>query len=128
MFQTSSEQLEKVYREVTANTRIAFNTIIDGISKVKADRQLIASVRKSLESVEAQYEAGVRTMTDVVNAQQHLFEAQTTLASDQYGLINALLTLKYLAGSLSANDVQEVNSWLATTRVEGLPPQYMHRS
>ena len=127
-FQTSSEQLEATYRDVVVNSRIAFNTIIDGISKVSADRQTIISQKNSLDSVQAQYEVGTRTMTDVVNAQQHLFEAQNQLAGDQYGLIHALLNLKYLAGSLNVNDVEEINSWLATTRIDGLAPQSMQRS
>lgn len=127
-FQTSSEQLEKVYRDVVVNSRIAFNTIIDGIGKVSADRQTIISQKNSLESVEAQYGVGTRTMTDVVNAQQKLFEAQKQLASDQYDFINALLNLKYLAGTLNVTDLEEINSWLATTRVDGLPPESMHRS
>ena len=118
-FQGSSEQLEQVYRDVVVNSRIAFNTINDGISKVKADRQTIISQQNSLESTEAQFEVGTRTMVDVVNAQQRLFEAQQQLASDQYDLINAILNLKYLAGSLNVNDIEQVNSWLATTRVNG---------
>lgn len=127
-FQTSSEKLEGAYRDVVVNSRIAFNTIIDGISKVSADRQTIVSQKNSLDSVQAQYEVGTRTMTDVVNAQQHLFEAQNQLAGDQYGLINALLNLKYLAGSLNVSDVEEINSWLATTRVDGFAPQSTQRS
>lgn len=119
-FQASSEQLEKTYRDVTVNSHIAFNTIIDGISKVRADRQTVSSQQNSLESTEAQFQVGTRTMVDVVNAQQKLFEAQEQLASDQYGLINATLLLKYLAGTLNVNDLEEVNSWLATIRVSKL--------
>ena len=119
-FQTSSQQLEQVYRDVEVNSRIAFNTIIDGISKVKADRQTIISQQNSLESTEAQFQVGTRTMVDVVNAQERLFQAQEQLASDQYNLINAFLYLKYLAGSLDVNDLQEINSWLATPRHDSL--------
>lgn len=118
-FQGSSEQMEQVYRTVVVNSRIAFNTITDGISKVKADRQTIISQRNSLESTEAQFEVGTRTMVDVVNSQQRLFEAQQQLANDQYNLINSVLTLKYLAGTLNVNDLELINSWLATTRVNG---------
>lgn len=122
-FQASSEQLEQAYRDVVVNSRIAFNTINDGISKVKADRQTIISQKNSLDSTEAQFEVGTRTMVDVVNAQQRLFEAQEQLANDQYNLIYSILTLKYLAGTLNVNDLEQVNSWLATTRVNGFPVQ-----
>ena len=121
-YKSSSELLEQTYRDIEVNSRIAFNTIIDGISKVKADRQTIISQKNSLESTEAQFEVGTRTMVDVVNAQQKLFEAQEQLANDQYDLISSILTLKYLAGSLNVNDLEQVNSWLATTRVNGFSP------
>ena len=120
-FQSASESLEQSYREVVVNSRIAFNTIVDGISKVKADRQTIISQQNSLESTEAQFEVGTRTMVDIVNAQRRLFEAQTQLAQDQYGLINAILNLKYLAGSLNVQDIEEINSWLKTERIVGFP-------
>lgn len=120
-FQSSSEVLERTYRDVVVNSRIAFNNIVDGISKVKADRQTVVSRINSLESTEAQYQVGTRTMVDVVTAQQRLFEAQTQLAQDQYNLIYSFLTLKYLAGTLNANDVEEINSWLATTRINSFP-------
>ncbi len=122
-FQSSSEQFEQAYRDVEVNSRIAYNTINDGISKVKADRQTIISQRNSLESTEAQFEVGTRTMVDVVNAQQRLFEAQEQLANDQYNLIYSILTLKYLAGTLNVTDLEQVNSWLATTRVNGFAPE-----
>lgn len=121
-FETASERLQQNYRDVVVNSRIAFNTIIDGISKVKADRQTVVSQKNSLDSTEAQFEVGTRTMVDVVNAQQRLFDAQRQLAQDQYGLINALLTLKYLAGTLNVTDLEQINAWLATTRINAYPP------
>lgn len=121
-FQASSEKLEQAYRDVVVNSRIAFNTITDGISKVTADRQTIISQQNSLDSTQAQFEAGTRTMVDVVNAQQRLFEAQEELARDQYNLIHSVLNLKYLAGSLNVADLELINSWLETTRIKGLAP------
>jgi outer membrane protein len=120
-FQTVSQQLEQTCREIVANSHIAFNTITNGVSKVKADRRTIISQKNSLESTEAQFQAGTRTMVDVINAQQRLFEAQEQLASDQYNLINAILQLKYLAGTLKVADLEEVNSWLATEKHQAQP-------
>lgn len=121
-FQSSSEALEQTYRDVVVNSQIAFNSIKDGISMIKADRQTVISRQNSLESTEAQFQVGTRTMVDVVNAQEKLFESQKQLATDQYNLINAILNLKYLAGSLNVTDLEEVNSWLATTRINNYPP------
>ena len=120
-FQTISEQLESVYRNVIVESHIAFNRIVDGISKVNAERQTVSSRQNSVESTESQFLVGTRTMVDVVNAQQRLFEAQRELANDQYNFINAILNLKYLAGSLNVNDLEEINAWLATTQINGKP-------
>jgi len=118
-FQVASEQLEQAYRDVVVDTRIAYNTIINGISKVKADRQTVISQKNSLESTEAQFQVGTRTMVDVTRAQQLLFEAQRQLAEDQYAFILSILELKFLAGTLNVNDLELTNSWLKTTRVSG---------
>lgn len=126
-FQTASEKLEQTYRDVAVNSQIAYNTIIDGISKVKADRQTLISQQNSLESTEAQFQVGTRTMVDVVNAQRRLFEAQEQLARDQYNFIKAILSLKYLAGTLNVDDIAEINSWLRTNRIGSLPPQQTHK-
>lgn len=126
-FQTSTQKLEQIYRDVMVNSRIAFNTIVDGISKVKADRQTIISRLNSLESTEAQFQIGTRTMVDVTNAQQRLYESQEQLATDQYKFIQAILNLKYLAGTLTVTDLEEINSWLATTRIDRFPPQPRQR-
>lgn len=120
-FQAASEQLEKSYREVAVNTHISFNNVMAFINKVFADRKTVLSQQSSLESVEAQFNVGTRTMTDVVNAQENLFKAQEELAKDQYDLINYTLNLKYLAGTLNVLDLEEINTWLATTRINGLP-------
>jgi outer membrane protein len=115
-YQTSTEQMEQAYREVVSNTYIAFNTIVDGISKIKADKQSLLSQQNTVRSTEAQFLAGTRTMVDVVLAQQHLYEAQDQLAKDQYDYINAVLNLKYLSGTLNVSDLQEINSWLTTVK------------
>ena len=119
-FQSSGAQMELVYRNVVINTNIYFNNIINNIEKVKADRQTLNSQQNSLDSVTAQYSVGTRTMTDVVLAQQHLFEAQEQLAADQYALIDSILNLKYYAGTLNVSDLEEINAWLETTRVAKL--------
>ena len=121
-YASSSEELERIYRDVAVNSRIAYNTIMDGLSKVRADRQTVLSQKVSLESIEAQFQVGTRTMVDVLDAQRKLFEVQRELSKDQYGLIHAILNLKYLAGTLNVQDLEEINSWLNTTRINQFKP------
>jgi outer membrane protein len=122
-FQNFSNQLESVKRELIANTQITYYNIASGIEKVKADRQSLESQRVSLESIQSQYQVGTKTITDVLYAQQQYFQTQVQYTSDQYSLIIQILQLKYLAGSLAVGDLEEINSWLATQRIQGLSPQ-----
>jgi len=122
-FQNYSNQLEGVKRELVANTQITYHNIASGIEKVKADRQSLESQRVSLESIQSQYQVGTKTITDVLFSQQQYFQTQLQYTSDQYSLIIQILQLKYLAGNLDVRDLEEVNAWLATTRIHGLSPQ-----
>lgn len=121
-YQTSSEQLEEVHRSLIVDTRITYNSVMSSISKIKADRQTLMSQQNTVQSTESQFLVGTRTMVDVVNAQQHLFEAQLQLAKDQYNYMNTILKLKYLAGSLNVADLEELNAWLATVQINDIAP------
>ena len=105
-------QYEQRYREVVVGTRQTYNTVISGISKVKADKQAIISALNSVDSIEAQYRVGTRTLLDVLDSQRNLFEQQRIFAADQYTYILSTLELKFLAGTLSVEDVQLVNELL----------------
>ncbi|NKB47521.1 MAG: TolC family outer membrane protein, partial [Legionellales bacterium] len=118
-------QYEQRYREVVVGTRQTYNTVISGISKVKADKQAIISALNSVDSIEAQYRVGTRTLLDVLDSQRNLFEQQRIFAADQYTYILSTLELKFLAGTLSVEDVQLVNELLP--HLEAVPERLRGR-
>jgi outer membrane protein len=73
----------------------------------------VESAEKALQASEAGFEVGTRTTVDVLNARQVLFRARTSYARTRYDYIVNVLRLKEAAGSLSVQDIGEVNSWLA---------------
>ncbi len=115
-YQTSMAQYHQNYRSTVTGTRQSFNDVISGISQIKADRQAVISAMSSLESTTASYQVGTRTMVDVLNEQKNLYNSQRQLAVDQYSYINSILALKQYAGTLSANDLMELNSWLTSNK------------
>jgi septal ring-binding cell division protein DamX len=58
------------------------------------------------------YEAGTRTMADVLNAQSILSQSLKQYSSDQYNYLINTLTLKKAAGTLSPDDLCKINRWL----------------
>lgn len=117
-YETRLAELEDIYQMVMVDTEQSYNDVISGISLIKADRQAIISGQNSLESVEAQFRVGTRTIVDVVVAQRNLFDVQRANATDTYEYILATLQLKFGAGTLSEIDLVQINDWLYTAPSE----------
>lgn len=108
----SMEIEEQQRRAVLRQTRAAYNSVISGISQVKALKQAVASNEKALEATEAGFEVGTRTTVDVVNARRELFSAKRDYARSRYDYIVNTLRLKQSAGIVSFDDLQQINQWL----------------
>ena len=68
-----------------------------------------------MQATEAGFEVGTRTTVDVLDARRALFLAETNYARSRYDYIINILLLKEAAGTLSEEDLQEVNGWLQLT-------------
>ena len=99
-------------RAVVRQSREAYNGVMSGISRVKALKQALVSGQKALESTEAGYEVGTRTTVDVLNVRRDLFRAKRDYANARYEYILSSLRLKQAAGTLSQNDLAQINTWL----------------
>jgi len=103
---------EQQRRLVVRQSREAYNSVMSGISSVKALKQAVASNEKALESTEAGYEVGTRTTVDVLNVRRDLFRAKRDYASSRYNYILASLRLKQAAGIVGIDDLNKINQWL----------------
>lgn len=103
---------EQQRRIIIRQSREAYNGVMSGISRVKALKQAVASNEKALESTEAGYEVGTRTTVDVLNVRRDLFRARRDYANSRYDYILASLRLKQAAGTVSVDDLQQINQWL----------------
>lgn len=108
----ASDQMEQTHRQVIFNTNQSYNNVMANISKIKADRLAIISNISALNSIQAGFQAGTKTLLDVLTAQQNVYQAETTHYQDQYNYILSTLELKQAAGSLNPYDLEEINSWL----------------
>jgi outer membrane protein len=106
------QDLEQTVRQTALSTREAYFGVTSGIAQVKALEQALISSQSSLDSTKLGLEVGVRTNVDVLNAQQQLFSAKRDLYKARYSYLLSRLKLKSAAGSLSEDDLQQVNQWL----------------
>lgn len=110
VMQTEEQQRRSVMRQ----TREAYNSVLSGISQVNALNQAVRSNEKALEATEAGFEVGTRTTVDVLNARRELFSAKRDYAQARYQYIVNTLRLKQAAGIVTVDDLQQINTWLAT--------------
>ena len=113
LHRAARERVERVARETERSTRDAYDAVVSQIARVRALRRAVESNEKALQASEAGFEVGTRTTVDVLNARQELFRARTGYARTRYDYIVNILRLKQAAGSLSVQDINEVNAWLA---------------
>lgn len=108
----AQKNLDLAQKTAIENTRILYTAIITDVGRVKARLKGIESSQSALEATQTGYEVGTRNIVDVLLVQQRLFEAQFRYASARYKYIKDTLALKQLAGSLSPQDIYDLNQFL----------------
>lgn len=108
----AQDGLERIARQTERQTRDAYLGVIAEISRVQALQQAVESNRTALRATEAGFEVGTQTTVDVLAAQNLLRRAESNYAISRYDYILNLLTLRQAAGSLTENDIAEVDTWL----------------
>ena len=86
-------------------------TTVD-VATVKARQLAIVSSKSAYEATQAGYEVGTRNIVDVLNVQQSLFSALRDYANARYDYVVNMLKLKNQAGTLSPEDIDNLNRWL----------------
>jgi len=103
---------DKEQRSVLRQTRDAYRGVINGIGQVKALNQATISARSALETTQAGFDVGTRTIVDVLVAQRNMLRAKRDYIQARYTYILDILKLKLSAGTLSQEDLKHFNQWL----------------
>ncbi|MBI4005150.1 MAG: TolC family outer membrane protein [Gammaproteobacteria bacterium] len=112
LYDQALERLEQQHRAAQRETREAFLGVISGISQVKALNQTVISSETALQATVAGFEVGTRTAVDVVASERVTLQAKRDYARSRYDYILDSLRLKKAAGTLSPDDLQQINGWL----------------
>jgi outer membrane protein len=113
--QTREEQ-EKQLRATERQARDTYRGVISGISKVEALQNAVVSNEKAVESAEAGFTVGTRSIVDVLDAQRELLRARRDYARSRYDYLLDTLRLKQAAGILTETDLAQINNWLVESK------------
>ena len=105
--------LEGSQRSVSQNVRTAYFGVQSGQGQVRALEAAELSSQSALDANRLGYQVGVRINIDVLNAQSQLFQTKRDLAQARYNVLLGGLRLRQASGTLTPEDLQEVNGLLA---------------
>jgi outer membrane protein len=109
------ERLERTARETERATRDAYLGVMSDISRVQALKQAFESAKTALKATEAGFDVGTRTTVDVLAARRTLFNAETVYLRSRYDYLINGLRLKQAAGTLTTDDIVQIDGVLTTT-------------
>jgi outer membrane protein len=115
LVEVAEESLKTVRRDVRVNTRSLFRTVNTNIESASALEQTIVSRRSALDATRAGYDVGTRNIVEVLDAERNYYIALRDFANARYDYVINTLSLKQAAGTLSPQDLVDINRWLSAT-------------
>lgn len=112
----SSEELEQTYRGVVKDVRAFNNNINSSIGAIRAFEQSVVSAESALEATKAGFDVGTRTIVDVLESTQALYNAGRNLSDARYDYILSVLQLRQAVGTLSEQDIVDINAGLKAAK------------
>lgn len=114
--QRAAEALEATRRDLAVRVRKEFRGMTEGVARIQALEQAVRSAEQAVLSNRRSFEAGYRTMIDVLNAEHQKTTALRDLAQARYLYLVSRLRLQSLAGQERVANVRDVNRWLISAK------------
>ena len=108
----AEETLEATRRDLGLRMQREFRGVTEGVLKVRALEQAVRSAEQLVKSSRRSFEAGSRSLLDVLNAEQQQQTALRDLAQARYLYLLSHVRLQALAGTDQAAAISQVNGWL----------------
>jgi outer membrane protein, protease secretion system len=103
------ESLESLRRDLNLRVHKEYRGVTEGWMRIQALEQALRSATQLLDSTQKSQRAGVRTMLDVLNAEQQLVNVNRDLIQARYVYLMSRLRLSSLAGVDAVTAVSEIN-------------------
>lgn len=111
-YRAAQAELRRLELSVRQAVRRLFGDVETGYVEAKAYARALDSARVAETATQNGYDAGTRTITDVLEARSSVVEAQRNLNQTRYQLLLNILQLKQVVGVLRRQDFVEVDRLL----------------
>ena len=110
----SQYRMDDLKDRIDLNTRTAFLTLKNSVSRLNAARQALDSAKTSLDATRKGYEIGARSIIDLLTSAQTYENIQRDYYQSLYDHVLARVQLKWAAGVINEEDVTAINELLST--------------
>ncbi len=111
-YEQAKEFLTAAKRAVKRQVKDAYRGITTSISRVDALKTAVSSAEIAVQSTEAGFDVGVRTLVEVLDAQRDLYRAKRDYSRTRYDYLLNSIKLKQASSSLSQEDLEQINRLL----------------
>jgi outer membrane protein len=106
------DELQNAKRNAISNAQQSFQDLVAGLAQISAYDAALSSSESALKANRRGYELGIRVNIDVLNAQSQVFDTKQKLLKARFDTLVSQLKLKASTGSLSENDLADINELL----------------
>lgn len=107
------QELSNAERQALLDAQQSQLGVVSGSALISALNQALKSSETQLRSTQRGQQVGVRTLVDVLNAEQQIYITRKDLANARYRTLLAGLQLRAAAGALSGADLRQVDGLLS---------------
>lgn len=111
-YQGAQAQLDAGLLEMSLKVQREFRGVNEGAAKIRALGQAARSANVALDSTNKSFKAGMRSILNVLDADQELKSSERNLIQARYNYIMSRIRLGALLGNANAV-IEEVSGWLA---------------
>jgi protease secretion system outer membrane protein len=108
----AEQVLEATRRDLGVRIHREYRGVTEGVLKVQALEQAVRSSQQAVISSRRSFEAGSRTLVDILNAEQQQASALRDLSQARYVYLVSRVRLMALSGGTPSVVLDEVNGWL----------------
>lgn len=108
----ADSERNRIGRDMERQTRVLVRDVQTAQAQAQAYQQASLSAQAAEQATRYGYEAGKRTITDVLNAQSNTVQARRNLDQSRYNIVLKTLQLQQQVGDLNATDIAAIDQLL----------------
>lgn len=105
------ETLEAARRDLNVRVQREWHGVTESVLRTNALMRTVASAEQLVVSAKRSFEAGFRTVLDVLNAEQQAHQARRDLGEARLSYVASQMRLLALAGELDKQQIQRATRW-----------------